>query len=403
MTASRRHQVLVVGAGLAGLVAARRLIESGLETVVLEARDRVGGRLWSLRLGNAEIVELGGEWISTSQHAVIDLARELGLDLVATGMDFTTRDPVDGPSISKQEHHALASSLSTRMSALGQGALESMSAETLLDDLGLLGPAMTVLRSRLEGTAGAPLAEVAAAEIGLEFGIGDDGSYVRIEGGNDRLARRLAKGVDIEFEKTVTSIHQSSDGVEVVMGNAVIAAEAVVVAVPLGVLKRMVFEPDLPEETANAVDTLGMGAGAKIAVATIGEPEMFRRQDTDIPAWYWTGNAADGSVRRAITGFAGTRRGVETLLEQARPRLARAAGGSHLSGAPLVVDWSSDIFAGGCYSVIGPGQRRLLDVLSQPWGRVFLAGEHVNGSGTIEGAILSGEAAARRLQLAQVV
>ena len=403
MTASRRHQVLVVGAGLAGLVAARRLIESGLETVVLEARDRVGGRLWSLRLGNAEIVELGGEWISTSQHAVIDLARELGLDLVATGMDFTTRDPVDGPSISKQEHHALASSLSTRMSALGQGALESMSAETLLDDLGLLGPAMTVLRSRLEGTAGAPLAEVAAAEIGLEFGIGDDGSYVRIEGGNDRLARRLAKGVDIEFEKTVTSIHQSSDGVEVVMGNAVIAAEAVVVAVPLGVLKRMVFEPDLPEETANAVDTLGMGAGAKIAVATIGEPEMFRRQDTDIPAWYWTGNAADGSVRRAITGFAGTRRGVETLLEQARPRLARAAGGSHLRGAPLVVDWSSDIFAGGCYSVIGPGQRRLLDVLSQPWGRVFLAGEHVNGSGTIEGAILSGEAAARRLQLAQVV
>jgi monoamine oxidase len=64
-------------------------------------------------------------------------------------------------------------------------------------------------------------------------------------------------------------------------------------------------------------------------------------------------------------------------------------------GEPLVADWGSDVLAGGCYSVIGPGRRRLLHGLSRPWGRVVLAGEHVNGSGTIEGAIRSGEEAAR--------
>jgi monoamine oxidase len=69
----------------------------------------------------------------------------------------------------------------------------------------------------------------------------------------------------------------------------------------------------------------------------------------------------------------------------------------------MVVDWGSDLFAGGCYSVIGPGQRRLLDVLSRPWGRLFLAGEHVDGSGTIEGAMLSGERAAQSVLDSEVV
>jgi len=130
---------------------------------------------------------------------------------------------------------------------------------------------------------------------------------------------------------------------------------------------------------------------------------MFRRQDTDIPAWYWTGHGDDRTVRRAITGFAGSRPGVDALVTGASQRLARSAPEATLTGDPIIVDWGSDIFAGGCYSVIGPGQRALLDVLSRPWGRVFLAGEHVTGAGTIEGAVLTGEMAARRLVAAGVL
>jgi monoamine oxidase len=88
---------------------------------------------------------------------------------------------------------------------------------------------------------------------------------------------------------------------------------------------------------------------------------------------------------------------VAALVTEAGVRLARSAPEASLTGEPVVVDWSTDPLAGGCYSVVGPGQRRLLERLSRPWGRLFLAGEHVNGSGTIEGAIMSGEEVVRRL------
>ncbi len=397
MTQGPPRRVIVIGAGLAGLVAAQRLVGAGVEVLVLEARDRVGGRVWSHRLANGEVVELGGEWISTSQGAVIDLAGHLGLGLVDTGMDFTSRDPVGGPSIPIEEHERLSRALAARMNSLGPVELEQMTVEELLDGLGQDGSAMAVLRSRLEGTAGAALDEVAAAEIGEEFGIGDNGSYVRIEGGNDRLASHLARDLDVHHESAVTSLHQSANGVEVVVGNEVFAGAAAVLAVPLGILKRLVFEPELSEDKTAVLDALQMGAAVKVAAATEGTPAMFRRQDNDIAAWYWTGLTVAGSVRRAVTGFAGSRSGSGTLANEAAHRLARSAPETPLSGEPVVVDWGSDLFAGGCYSVIGPGQRRLLDVLDRPWGRVFLAGEHVDGSGTIEGAILSGERAAERL------
>ena len=197
----------------------------------------------------------------------------------------------------------------------------------------------------------------------------------------------------------VFSVQQRSDGVGVVTRNEELRAEAVIVAVPLPVLRRLVFEPALPDDVVLALDQLRMGKGVKVAVPTSGEPPMFRRQDTDIPAWYWTGLGQKGSVRRAVTGFAGTKAGVDALLGRTMARLTRAAPEVDL-GAPFVADWVSDPFAGGSYSVIGPGQRRLLESLARPWGRVFLAGEHANGSGTIVGAIESGEDAAGRLTAA---
>ena len=388
------RQVIVVGAGVAGLVVAKRLSDRGLDVLVLEARDRVGGRLWSHRLPNGEIVELGGEWISTSQGAVVGLANELGLGLIDTGMDFISRDPIGGAPIAAAEHERLARLLHDRMADIGPPGLSSISAQEVLDRLGEAGPAMSILRSRLQGTAGAPLESIAAAEIGEEFGIGDQASYVRVDGGNDRLAIALAPDLDVRLGIEVTSIRQTSQTVAVATANEDFTGLALVLAVPLGVLKRLRFDPELPDEVASAIGRMGMGVGIKVAIGTAAPPPMFRRQDTDIPAWYWTALGPSGSVRRAVTGFAGSEQGVVPLRENVLNRLAAAAPDVVFDGAPVVADWGFDRFAGGCYSLIGPGQRAMLEALGKPLGRVFLAGEHVNGTGTIDGAIRSGENAA---------
>src|SRR5512134_1954658 len=86
-------RVVVVGAGFSGLSAARRLVDAGIEVSVLEARERVGGRVWSTTLTNGAVVELGAEWIMAGDTKVRDTADRFGLGLVETGASYGRREP----------------------------------------------------------------------------------------------------------------------------------------------------------------------------------------------------------------------------------------------------------------------------------------------------------------------
>ncbi len=387
---------IVVGAGVAGLAAARDLANSGCDVVVVEARDRVGGRVWSTMLDNGEVVELGGEWIASGQDAVLGLAAELGLRLVDPGIDFVTRDAVGGEEIQMAEHQRVNRALADLVANLSDGELESITAAVVVDEVADGSPAFQVLRSRLEGTCGAPLEIVAGSEIGADFGYGEH-DYYRIAGGNDSLATAMASGLTVSLETVITSVAQSSHGVAIEAAGEVMDADAVVVAVPFPMLRRIEFDPGFPQPLASTVDRIEMGTAAKVAMTTRSNPPLFRRQDTDIPAWYWTGLAGHGDVRMAVTGFAGTAAGVGELLADPEARLRASAPEVELTGAPTIVDWGADQLAGGCYTVIGPGIRPLLRQFEEPFGRVFFAGEHTTGSGSIDGAIRSGRAAATRL------
>jgi monoamine oxidase len=388
--------VVVVGAGLAGMSAARDLTKCGCDVVVLEARDRVGGRVWSKRLENGEIVELGGEWIASGQDSVLGLAAELGLTRVDPGIDFVTRDAVGGEIIPVEEHRRVNRALGRLVDSLSPKDVETMAAAALVDQVDDGSPAFRVLRSRLEGTCGAPLEVVAGSEIVSDFGYGEH-SYYRIEGGNDSLAIVMASSLEVKLDSVVTAVAQSRRGVVLEVDRREVDADAVVVAVPLPVLRRINFDPGFPEPLALAVARTEMGTAAKLAIGAGTAPPLFRRQDTDIPAWYWSGLAANGDVRRAVTGFAGSSAGVDSLLKDPLSRVRAAVPETELLGDPVIVDWGADEFAAGCYSVIGPGQRPLLRHFEEPWGRVFLAGEHTRGSGSIDGAVASGRAAASRV------
>jgi monoamine oxidase len=390
-------RVLVVGAGLGGLTAATRLQDGGAEVTVLEARDRVGGRVFSHRFDDGTVAELGGEWIDSSQQAVRGLAEDLGLTMVDTKQDFVTRDLIGHPPIDNAEHSRLAAWLFDAIETTGPERLEEMTLAAFLDTVPDIGPAMTVLRSRLEGTFGVPLQEIAAIDLDEEFGLVQASTYLRVSGGNDRLAKAMADGLEVSLEVAADRVTQTASSVRVAARDSVHEADLAVIAVPLPILRGQGFLDAAPESLRSALAAIGMGVAAKVVVATEDEPPMFRRQEADIPAWYWTGANRDGSTRRAVTGFAGTRRGAKTLVAEAGERLSNAVPETAIVGEPLIVDWGSEKWSQGCYTALGPGQRALLEELQRPWGRVVFAGEHVNGTGTIDGAIRSGEQAARLL------
>ncbi|MGB8360986.1 MAG: NAD(P)/FAD-dependent oxidoreductase [Acidimicrobiia bacterium] len=387
-------RVLVVGAGLAGLTAATRLQGHGLEVTVLEARDRVGGRVWSKRLDNGAIVELGGEWIDSSHRQLRLLADDLGVRMIDTGQDFTTRDLIGSEPIPGIEHSRLAGVLFDVIEATSGEELNRTTIADLLDYIDDAGSAMKVLRSRLEGTFGVPLTEAAASDLDAEFGLKQASTYLRVDGGNDRLASEMAARLEVRLGVPVNGVRQGGASVAALCGETTHEGDYMVLAVPLPQLRGPRFLENAPDPLHEAIDGLGMGTAAKVAVATIGEPPMFRRQEPDIPAWYWTGADGDGSTRHAVTGFAGTVSGVAALASSLKERLSRALPETGLAGTPIFVDWGAERWSGGCYSALGPGQHRLLAALQRPWGRVIFAGEHVNGTGTMEGAVRSGIAAA---------
>ena len=103
-------RAVVVGAGLAGLVAADELARAGVEVVVLEARSRVGGRVWSERLANGAVVEMGAEYILPGNTAIRELAGRFGLSLWDKGMRYGRRDPSGGIGTT---HEELAAAMET--------------------------------------------------------------------------------------------------------------------------------------------------------------------------------------------------------------------------------------------------------------------------------------------------
>jgi monoamine oxidase len=243
---------------------------------------------------------------------------------------------------------------------------------------------------------------VSASSIGVDEIVGDFGigeaTYLRVDGGNEVLARAVAgKLADIRFGQPVKGIESTKAGTSVTTGDETIAADGVVVAVPLPMISRLRFDPPLTRAMTTALDRLAMGTAAKLVLPTASRPPLLARQSRRATWWCWTGAGADGHARNVVTAFAGTQGAIDAVAGDWPDRLAQAVPEVTVGEDSAFVDWGREEWFRGCYSALGPGDEALLAVFEQEENVVF-AGEHTNGSGTIDGAIESGERAADRLE-----
>jgi monoamine oxidase len=144
-------RVIVVGAGFAGLSAATILLDEGVGVTVLEARERVGGRVWSTTLSNGAIVELGAEWIMAGNSAVRETAARFGIPLVETGASYGRREPWGHGAASLEAQSAFIAAAAATRASLARADAAATSVGEFLEGVEGGGAARSIVRRRLAG------------------------------------------------------------------------------------------------------------------------------------------------------------------------------------------------------------------------------------------------------------
>jgi len=405
----------VVGAGLSGLATACELIEAGCEVTVLEARERVGGRVWSVRLGNGEIAELGAEWIMPGDEEFRRWAARFGVELVPAGIDYRRREARGPGAASLEEQDAFLAAADDALASLPSDELAALTVGTFLTAIDAPQAGRAAVGARLQGTCALDLDRVALRAMGERgaFAPPRPATYRRIGTGNQSLAEELARSLpDVRLGHRVRSIAHRAAGATIELDDGSdVSADAVVVAVPPRIAARLRFDPFLPEELAIALRELPMGAASKLAIPLEGMPTPRAVQSAEVPFWCWVANGAGGSPRRCLTSFAGSQAAQEALALAAAggdpapwtERLFALNPDLSAAGEPVLVSWADDPFALGAYSAWDNRSWDRMGEFDRTVGRLAFAGEHTAGPehhGTMEGALRSGvRAAGQVLQL----
>jgi monoamine oxidase len=434
--------VVVVGAGLAGLTAARELSGAGLDVRVLEARDRVGGRTLSQPVGEhpEDIVELGGQWVGPTQHEVLSLAQELGIQTYpthATGQNlfeypggklkrYSGTIPMLAPHVMVDYGQAdlrlkrLIKTVDPEVPWESEDAerLDEQSFATWIRRTAKTRTARETLTAAIRAVFAVEPADVsllhvlfyAAAAGGWDDLLDTEGGAQqdRLAGGTQQLSIRMAEELDglVQLSAPVRSIRTEADGV--VAGE--IRAHRAIVAVPPTLAGRIEYDPPLPAPRDQLTQRMPMGSVIK-CIAVYEEP-FWRDDGLSGQAFSLPGPAQvifDNTPPNGSPGLiafleAKDARELARVSETDR-REAVLRGFQRLFGRRAAhpvryfeKDWSAEPYSRGCYAgVLGPGAWTAYGhLLREPVGRIHWAGTEVatRWMGYMDGAIQSGRRAA---------
>jgi monoamine oxidase len=442
-----KAEAIVVGAGVAGLVAARELERRGIETVVVEARERVGGRLLRAPVGEDEGVELGGQWVGPGQDAALGLLAELELEtfptfdrgrsvlelggkrkryrgtiprlgpLVLADVALTRRRlerlartvppaaPWDAPAAAELDRRTLGEWLEATMRTTQARAMIRVAGRTIW---GAEPEWMSLLHALFYVRSAGGLDPL----IEVRGGAQQD----RIVGGSQLIAERLAAELRSSplLGAPVESIEAGTNGVRIRAAGEELRAARVIVAVPPPLRASISFAPELGPPWSEVAAMIPQGRLVKCAAVY---PEPFWREQglsgealSDLgPASLTFDNSPPSGSPGILLGFVGGADAeAHAKLEPRERRAAVLAGFARLFGhraaAPrtfIEQDWGEEPWsAGGPTYVVPPGGwLRAGRGLAEPCGAIHWAGTETadRWAGFIDGAIRSGRRAAAEL------
>lgn len=407
MSRTAEYDVVVIGAGAAGIGAARLLAQSGRSFVVLEARERVGGRAWSKDSGRGFPIDLGCEWMhSATANPLVPLARELGIEVDEYGEFWAAR----------WNESRLGSEAYARfrgaMAALFEKA-EALAAAGGPDvALGDLLPAGEPWRPSIEAICGwmtgARLDQVSAIDLGRN---NETPVNWRLPVGYGGLIAAMGQGLPILLSTPVQSVDWRDGRIAVETKRGTVKARKLVVTVPSALIasETIRFAPALPAEKVEAAASLPLGADLKLFLAVEGEP-FGPPQDRQIHSRHDRIESAHMHLhpfgRPLVMAYFGgdlardlEAQGLAAIADFAEGELVFNFGADvrgHFE--PLAASaWMADPWAGGAYSFARPGATQARATLARPLQeRIFFAGEATSLSdfATAHGAYTSGLGAA---------
>lgn len=419
---AKNKSVIVVGAGLAGLSAARDLAAAGAEVTVLEARDRIGGRIWTSRAWPDLPMDMGASWIhGLKGNPMTDLAREAGAEFVETRFDAAMALDVTGQETDLTDAYDLTEEILVKARKQAensdtdptlQQAIEATKGWKSASDADRAGIGH-VLNGLITTEYACDPDEMSAwySDEGEEFG-GEDAIF---PGGYDQIIVYLAEGLNIQTNSPVVSIAPAGPGVVVsVKGGDLMITDHVLVTVPLGVLKAggITFGGGLSAKRQAAIDGLGMGLLNKCwlrfdRIAWPDDVDWIEWAGPTSGAWSQWVSLARVVKAPVLLAFHGgdAGRALEQLSDaeiigQAHEALKSMFGADF--PAPIAAQisrWSVDPFAQGAYSFLAPGTspKTRKALAGADWdGRLLFAGEATEPDypSTAHGAVLSGRRAA---------